>query len=88
MRPEIADLTRIIYPKLKDGENVSKYNPVKGMKHNLLFFHHSWEEQREDAGSKSNMQEAQMAVSLAKYLLQQGYKTSQITILTPYIFSP
>ena len=39
----------------------------------------------DDIKSHSNDHEAKFIVALCRYLLQQGYKASQITILTPYV---
>lgn len=86
MRPEIADLTRILYPDLEDGENVQKYENIRGLSKNLLFFQHTWTEDQaglEAVNSKSNTQEAHMTIALLRHLLRQGYRPNQITILTP-----
>lgn len=55
------------------------------MPSNMLFFNHNEnEENLSDTFSHKNVYEAKFAVELANYLLIQGYKNTQITILTTY----
>ncbi|CAG2255345.1 unnamed protein product [Mytilus edulis] len=85
MRPDIADLVRHIYPALEDNENVTYYEDVGGIRQNLYFINHSSPEVYSDEGrSYSNEFEADYARELCRYLLNQGYKPSQITILAAY----
>ncbi|XP_052100557.1 NFX1-type zinc finger-containing protein 1-like [Mytilus californianus] len=85
MRPDIADLVRHIYPTLEDNENVTYYEDVRGIRQNLYFINHSSPEVYSDDGrSYSNEFEAEYAKELCRYLLNQGYKPSQITILAAY----
>ena len=86
MRPEIANLVRpLIYSDLNDHESVLKYEHVKGVQKDLFFLQHQHHEAHEEnLLSYSNEYEARYVVSLCKYLLQQGYKPSQITILVTY----
>ncbi|CAL8143340.1 unnamed protein product [Orchesella dallaii] len=86
MRPEIADLiVGPIYEQLFNHPKVHLYPSVKGVTKNLFFLTHS---QLEDTDaellSKSNFYEANFLCGFTDYLLQQGYKPSQITILTTY----
>jgi len=89
MRPCIADLIRRqTYPTLEDDPRVSKYPAVKGVASNMLFLDHSVYE--DGAGNyeittKSNSYEASLCVEIVRYLLLQGYRHSQVTILTPYV---
>jgi hypothetical protein len=86
MRPEIADVMRLFYKELTDDESVKNYPNVKGIMKNVYFINHSFEEQRDDElKSVSNEHEARFVIALGNYLVQQGYSTSQITILTPYM---
>lgn len=57
MRPEIADLTRLIYPELKDAQEVREYPRVSYLDgKNLLFFNHSYPERHnESLESKENI---------------------------------
>ena len=86
MRPEISNIMRIIYPKLKDHSKVTKYERIRGVTRNLYFIaHNNLEDQlKEDSTSRSNAHEAKFVIKLALYLLKQGYKPSDITLLTFY----
>ena len=86
MRPEIAQLVHPhIYEVLHNHESVLKYDHVKGVFRNMFFIDHEYPEESEDnLMSHANQHEAEFTVALCKYLLQQGYDGSQITILTPY----
>ncbi|KAI8979973.1 RNA helicase [Pilobolus umbonatus] len=87
MRPEIRMLINPIYkdPPLQDHPDVSLYPPVRGMDQSLYFLSHNEPENHlPDSASKYNEHEAKMAAKLAIYLLKQGYKTSDITIITMY----
>ena len=86
MRPEISQLVRPhIYPELYDHPSVCDYPPILGIARSVYFISHVQKEQdTEDLRSPSNEHEASFLASLCYYLLQQGYKTSEITVLTPY----
>ena len=85
MRPEIAKLLRHVYKGLQNHETVENYETIKGIRGNVYFINHSFPEQNnEDSKSKSNQHEADYIVGLCRYLLLQGYKPEQITILTMY----
>ena len=85
MRPEIAALMKHIYKDLENHESVEKYEDIKGMKKNMFFISHSQlEEPCGETHSHVNMHEAQFLVALCRYLLQQGYSSNQITLLTTY----
>ena len=87
MRPEIACLvSKHIYGgRLTDSSTVCKYEDIKGMQHNIFFVdHHQPEKEDQYDHSKENMHEADFVVSLSNYLLQNGYKPEEITVLTPY----
>ncbi|XP_078688760.1 NFX1-type zinc finger-containing protein 1-like [Branchiostoma floridae x Branchiostoma belcheri] len=86
MRPEFARLlTPHIYESLDNHESVLNFDNIKGVSSNMFFVDHSHlEEQDKDMRSRSNMHEAQFLASFCRYLLQQGYSPSQITILTTY----
>ncbi|KAK9808579.1 hypothetical protein WJX72_000022 [[Myrmecia] bisecta] len=88
MRPAISRLIRsTIYPDLQDHPQVASHPAVRGMLHNVFFWHHDHPEggQGDESRSKFNTTEAAMAARLAKYLLQQGYGAGQVTIVTPYV---
>ncbi|KAF8768117.1 NFX1-type zinc finger-containing protein 1 [Argiope bruennichi] len=86
MRPEIASLlVPHFYEDLKNHELVSKYENMKGIKKNVFFITHSYNELHEfDTRSKTNQHEATFLIKLCKYILLQGYKPTQITVLTTY----
>ncbi|XP_060580703.1 NFX1-type zinc finger-containing protein 1-like [Ruditapes philippinarum] len=85
MRPEISSIMRHIYPDLKDHEHVRSYPNVKGVSTNLFLVNHSHMEIcSNEIKSYSNPKEAEYAVALCRYLLLQGYKKDEITILTTY----
>ena len=87
MRPEIRSLINPIYldPPLMDHPDVASYPPIKGMDQSLFFLSHNEDETHlSDSASKVNEHEAKMAAKLSVYLLLQGYKTDDITIITMY----
>ena len=86
MRPQIARLVcPHIYSKLINHDSVKKYHDIRSFDSNLFFFQH-YEEEKEDSLllSHSNEYEAQFVVALCRHLLKQGYRPSQVTILTAY----
>ncbi|KXZ55297.1 hypothetical protein GPECTOR_3g432 [Gonium pectorale] len=88
MRPQIADLVRGIYPALSDHPSVQAYPPVRGMVHNLFLWDHDHPDKggSDEAGrSRTNPWEAEAAVRLARYLMQQSYAPEDIVILVPYV---
>ncbi|XP_062608634.1 NFX1-type zinc finger-containing protein 1-like [Saccostrea cucullata] len=85
MRPDISLLVKEIYPGLHDGENVKEYERISGIGKDVFFLRHTFKENYQDEGrSYENEHEAEFTTRLCKYLLYQGYKSSQITVLTPY----
>eukprot|EP00804_Cyclotella_cryptica_P021863 CCRYP_000836-RA/>CCRYP_000836-RA protein AED:0.40 eAED:0.12 QI:0/0/0/0.5/1/1/6/0/1669 len=89
MRPCISALIREqTYPTLQDHTSVHQYPNVKGVTDNLLFIDHDNPEEGADdheATTKSNVLEASYCMEMIRYLLLQGYKHHQITVLTPYV---
>ena len=86
MRPEIAALMKHIYGDLESHESVNEYENIKGMKKNLFFISHTrLEEFCDEMHSHVNKHEATFLVALCRYLLQQGYRAYQITLLTTYM---
>ncbi|XP_038052094.1 NFX1-type zinc finger-containing protein 1-like [Patiria miniata] len=86
MRPEISQLMkRHFYKRLYDDKCVLDMENVMGMQHNMFFINHQrLEDGLDDDRTRSNQHEAEVLVGLCKYLLDQGYDHSQITILTTY----
>ena len=88
MRPEIAQIVsdHVYNKKLKDHEKTKRYENVRGVKHNIYFINHDKEESIEDPDIKShsNEHEASFIACLCKYLLHQGYRPDQISVVTSY----
>ena len=85
MRPEISDVMRIIYPKLVDHDSVRSYDQIRGIQKSVYFIDHSVPEtSNEELKSHSNDHEATFVAALCSYLLKQGYKVTNITVLTMY----
>ena len=85
MRPEIADIIRLIYPYLKDHEMVLNKPDIRGVSRNVFFVTHQFAEDEDaDTLSHLNKHEAEFIVGLCRYLLKQEYKPSEITVLTTY----
>jgi len=87
MRPAIADLIRTpLYPKLRDAPSVEQYPPLRGVATNVTFVDHDHHESQADGRSSyMNEWEADMVVALAGYFVRQGYRPTEIAILTPYV---
>ena len=85
MRPLISTLMEPIYPGLLDDESVFGRDNVKGVAKDMFFINHTEAEMVDDElKSKSNVHEAKYIAALCRYLLLQGYDSSQITVLTMY----
>ena len=88
MKPKFADFVRIIYGDKEyiDYDDVFKKEKVKGMESDMYFItHNKLEGENEALKSKQNDYEAKYLTKLCNYLLKQGYKSDQITILTFYV---
>ncbi|KAI9907263.1 hypothetical protein PsorP6_016116 [Peronosclerospora sorghi] len=92
MRPELSELLRkLFYPSLRDAHETLEYPPVLGLDQNLFFVTHEHPEDGQSeilgasARSHSNEYEVEYVVATLKYLLQQGYHTNEIALLTPYV---
>jgi helicase required for RNAi-mediated heterochromatin assembly 1 len=85
MRPEIANLLKKdIYPFLKDHESVHGRPSVLGVEKNLFFVDHNHPEEVCNLTTRKNKHEAKFLVAFARYLVQNGHKTSEIVILATY----
>ena len=96
MRPEISAFIReLTYPELIDHPSTKNRPDIRGVQSNVIFVNHDHPEDEEmriadskDAGStssKQNTYEAEMVLKIVRYLKQQGYKSSNMVILTPYL---
>ncbi|KAL4453718.1 hypothetical protein ABPG74_009614 [Tetrahymena malaccensis] len=86
MRREFSNIIRLFYPQLQDHQQVAQYSNVRGMQKNFLFLNHSTQErQMKNRVSMSNDKEAELVVSLVKYILDQNqFNKQQITVLSMY----
>ncbi|OWZ11358.1 hypothetical protein PHMEG_00015629 [Phytophthora megakarya] len=92
MRPQISQLIRMLfYPEVRDARETLEYPPLLGVDKNVVFVNHNHPEDGASAilgasaRSHSNEYEVAYLVATLRYLLQQGYHTSDIAILTPYV---
>jgi superfamily I DNA and/or RNA helicase len=96
MRPEISALVRqLTYPELVDAPTSQGRADLRGFRDNLIFLNHKETEIElpdipdwKDANStstKRNIFEAKMTLKCVRYLGQQGYRTDNIVVLTPYL---
>lgn len=96
MRPEISSLIRhLTYPDLIDAPKTQNRPDIHGLQDNIVFIDHDKPEDsnasiadRRDLGAKSSKQnsfEAKMVLKIVKYLAQQGYRTEDLVVLTPYL---
>ena len=96
MRPEISSLIRsLTYPELEDAPKTLNRPPLRGFQNTVMFISHDHPElnneriaDRRDENAKNsreNEYEANMVLKCVRYLGQQGYRTEDIVILTPYL---
>ncbi|KAI8713538.1 hypothetical protein NCS52_01298500 [Fusarium sp. LHS14.1] len=94
--PDISFYPRMLaYPELKDMPSTHDRAPIRGLKNRVTFVHHQNPEdsmadvaERRDPtakASKRNQFEAEMVLKMVKFLGQQGYKTENMVVLTPYL---
>ena len=85
MIPEIRRLLMPIYENLEDHPSVLERKSVPGMGGiNSYFFMHEWFEDTDNLMSKVNILEADMLVGFFNYLVFNGVKPEEITVLTFY----
>ncbi len=94
MRPEFSALLKDIYPDLEDNlERVKLNRSPECLEKSLFFWTHAHtedgckknKEDGEQDRSKRNTEEAKMVIALALFLLRNGYRPSQITLLASYL---
>ncbi|EMT74599.1 P-loop containing nucleoside triphosphate hydrolase protein [Fusarium oxysporum II5] len=94
--PDISQYPRMLaYPELKDTPSTSDRQPIRGLKTRVTFVHHERPEDTMDdvaerrdptaKASKRNLHEAMMVLRMVRYLSQNGYKTKNMVVLTPYL---
>ena len=86
MHPEIANITRLTYPYLKDHASTLERQPTYGLAKRLFWWDHRVPElESDDLKSHANLHEVEMVASLVEYLLRGGaYSQGEIAVLTPY----
>ncbi|KAK2747019.1 hypothetical protein FQN55_005288 [Onygenales sp. PD_40] len=96
MRPEISSLVRnLTYPNLADAPKTQGRPNLRGFTDSIIFLdHHHLEDEavgvpdwRDTTSrtSKKNTFEVNMVLKCVRYLSQQGYKTDDMIVLTPYL---
>ncbi len=88
MKSIFADFVRLIYgdQDYKDYVDSNNKENLKGIAHDMFIITHNYPETEDiNLSSKKNEFEAKYLIKLCKYFLNQGYKDSQITILTFYV---
>ncbi|TVY77476.1 NFX1-type zinc finger-containing protein 1 [Fusarium oxysporum f. sp. cubense] len=94
--PDISQYPRMLaYPELKDMPSTSDRQAIRGLKSRITFVHHERPEDTMDdvaerrdptaKASKRNLHEAMMVLRMVRYLSQNGYKTENMVVLTPYL---
>lgn len=87
MHPDIANITRLTYPFLKDHESTHDRPPVYGLEKRMYWWDHRVPELEasDDLKSQANPHEVEMVAGLVEYLLRGGnYTQGEIAVLTPY----
>ncbi|KAJ9610528.1 hypothetical protein H2200_005305 [Cladophialophora chaetospira] len=86
MHPEIANVTRLTYPYLKDHQSTLSREPTHGFAKRMFWWDHRVAElESDDLKSHANLHEVAMVASLVDYLLRGGaYSAGEIAVLTPY----
>eukprot|EP01054_Gregarina_sp_Poly1_P009913 Gregarina_sp_Poly_1__9912@NODE_649_length_6956_cov_63_385832_g380_i2_p1_GENE_NODE_649_length_6956_cov_63_385832_g380_i2NODE_649_length_6956_cov_63_385832_g380_i2_p1_ORF_typecomplete_len2146_score230_49AAA_12/PF13087_6/4_4e47AAA_11/PF13086_6/7_3e27AAA_11/PF13086_6/1_4e16AAA_30/PF13604_6/1_1e09AAA_30/PF13604_6/0_019Viral_helicase1/PF01443_18/1_1Viral_helicase1/PF01443_18/6e07AAA_19/PF13245_6/1_5e08ResIII/PF04851_15/1_1e06ResIII/PF04851_15/2_1e03UvrDhelicase/PF00580_21/3_3e05DUF2075/PF09848_9/1_2e0 len=85
MIPEISKLMTVFYDDLQDHETTRNRQSIKGVTKNMMFIHHDKPESSQADMSKQNEYEADFALAVAYYFIQQGYPGERITILSLYL---
>lgn len=96
MHPDISVLVKeLTYPELRDGPKTTTRDPIRGLEDRVIFINHDHAEEhdnrlvdRRDQGvksSKENTHEAGMVLKTVRFLAQQGYRTKDMVVLTPYL---
>ncbi|KAL7793693.1 P-loop containing nucleoside triphosphate hydrolase protein [Trichoderma ceciliae] len=94
--PDISQFARLLaYEELKDIPKTRDREQIRGLQERVVFVHHEHAEEQLDSvvdrrdptskASKKNVFEAEMVLRTVKYLSQQGYKSENMVVLTPYM---
>jgi hypothetical protein len=96
MHKDISFFPRTLtYPELQDGPGTLSRDPIQGLMDRVIFIDHEHPEtflegvadmrDPNQNRTKQNEFEAKMCLRVVKYLAQQGYGTSDVVLLTPYL---
>ena len=91
MRPEISYFIKGTYPLLEDHPTTTGRDCIRGVASNVVFIDHREVEQSHgdeamiETCSKVNTFEVKMIMKILTYLIQQGYRGSDMVVLTPYL---
>ncbi|KJK78565.1 hypothetical protein H634G_06263 [Metarhizium anisopliae BRIP 53293] len=93
IHPEISHFVRrLAYEHLENNPKTLEREKVRGLKGRVIFVHHEHQEEkladvadRQPGESKRNAFEAEMVLKMVRYLSQQGYKSKNMVVLTPYL---
>jgi hypothetical protein len=93
---DISQYPRMLaYPELKDMPSTFEREPIRGLRSRVTFVHHEKPEDAMDEVSdrqdptakatKRNLHEALMVLKMVRFVSQNGYKTENMVVLTPYL---
>lgn len=94
--PDISQFSRLLaYEELKDMPKTLDREKMRGLQERVIFVNHEHPEEQLDnvvdrwdpssKASKRNTFEADMVLKTIKYLSQQGYRSENMVVLTPYV---
>ena len=84
MRPEFSALLHDIYPHLEDNlPMVSRNKPLNCIEKSMFFWSHADPEKKDR--TYTNIMEAERVIALVMYLLCNGIRPSDITVLAAYL---
>lgn len=87
-------IRHLTYPDLTDAKSTLNRAGLRGFRDTVIFVNHSHPEAELKNGkelndgktsSKQNEHEAQMILKCVRYLVQQGYGSDKIVVITPYL---
>lgn len=96
MHQEISHFPRVLtYPELLDAPSTLARPDIIGLRDRVIFVHHEHRETQlthtvdrrdpEATATKQNAFEADMCLRIVRYLAQQGYGSSKMVVLVPYL---
>ncbi|KAF5286007.1 hypothetical protein FQR65_LT13004 [Abscondita terminalis] len=82
MEPNISNLLVPFYPNLKNHHSVYNFPSIVGVVPRVYFIDHRYQEESDDGYNTFNKHETNFLTSLARYLIQNGHKPEDITIVS------